>query len=181
MTPPHLERFRQVDELLADHARALGADAIAYGNHCQRVLHFFFELAPRSDEALAKGAIAVAFHDLGIWTAQTFDYLAPSAALAAAHLTSIGRAEWTDEIVAMIDLHHKISRSDVPDAWLVEPFRKADWIDVSLGVVRFGVSRRRVAEVRAAFPNAGFHARLVSLTCARAATHPLDPLPMMKR
>jgi hypothetical protein len=30
-------------------------------------------------------------HDLGIWTADTFDYIAPSAELARRHATEVGR------------------------------------------------------------------------------------------
>ena len=37
-------------------------------------------------------AIAAAFHDIGIWTAGTFDYLEPSVRVAAAYLTGTGRA-----------------------------------------------------------------------------------------
>ncbi len=48
------------------------------------------------------------------------------------------------------------------------------------GARRFGVDRALVAEVRATFPNAGFHRRLVQLGLRRCRTHPLSPLPMLR-
>lgn len=124
-----------IREILADHGGGLGTDFEPYFNHCQRVFRLCRTLA---GEELPSAAIAIAatFHDLGIWTAGTFDYL--------------------------------------------EPFRRADWIDVSLGALRFGLPADHVAETRRAWPNAGFHRLLGRLTLRRLAGHPLSPLPMMK-
>ena len=65
-----------------------------------------------SAEEIEKVAIAAAFHDLGIWTDRTFDYLTPSAALARAYLAGSGRSEWIPEITETIFSHHKVSRSN---------------------------------------------------------------------
>ena len=62
----------------------------------------------------------------------------------------------------------------------VETFRRADWIDVSNGMLRFGLPRAVVREVRRTFPDAGFHRRLLQLTLRRFRRHPLSPLPMMR-
>jgi hypothetical protein len=51
-------------------------------------------------------AVAAVFHDLGIWTNKTFDYLAPSIALAREYVAAKGRADWIVEIEAMIEEHH---------------------------------------------------------------------------
>jgi len=169
-----------LDALLAAHAAALGDDATGYRHHAYRVANFAWLLAPGDADALEKLSIAVAFHDLGIWTAGTFDYLPPSRDLARAHLHATGRADWCDEIDAMIDAHHRIRELPPGTRASVEVFRRADWIDVSRGVRRFGLPRAAVREVIAAFPNAGFHRRLVGLTLQRWRRHPLDPLPMMR-
>ena len=80
----------------------------------------------------------------------------------------------------MIREHHKIlPYRDRPDS-LVEPFRKADWIDVSRGLLPFGLSRPFVADVLATWPNEGFHRRLVQLSLMRLRTHPWSPLPMFR-
>jgi hypothetical protein len=168
-----------IREILADHGGGLGTDFEPYFNHCQRVFRLCRTLA---GEELPSAAIAIAaaFHDLGIWTAETFDYLEPSMALAEGYLAASGRAGWRRPIQAMIEQHHKITPYRGADSSWVEPFRRADWIDVSLGALRFGLPADHVAETRRAWPNAGFHRLLGRLTLRRLAGHPLSPLPMMK-
>jgi hypothetical protein len=128
---------------------------------------------------LEKIAVAAVFHDLGIWTDKTFDYIAPSVALARKHLAARRMPDWIPEIEAMIVNHHKIMPSRAGQS-LVESFRRADWIDVSRGLRRFGLPRTFIAAVNATWPNAGFHRRLVQLTIDRFWKHPLTPLPMVK-
>lgn len=79
----------------------------------------------------------------------------------------------------MIVEHHRIRRAG-PSSAPVEIFRRADAVDVSLGVVRFGLPRASCRAVRRECPDAGFHARLVALTLAHARRHPGSPLPMFK-
>jgi hypothetical protein len=89
-------------------------------------------------------------------------------------------ADWTSEVEAMIVNHHKVtsSRPDCPS--LVEAFRRADWIDVTYELRRFGVPLPIVAAVRRKWPDTGFHRRLVQLTVNRFWKHPLTPLPVVK-
>jgi len=169
-----------VDEVLRSHAAELGPDYAAYRNHVYRVLNLCVAQSSPDAESLEKVAIAAVFHDLGIWTDGTFDYLSPSIRLASAYLLRAGRAEWTTEIAAMILEHHKISRYRGGSGPLVESFRRADWIDVSLGLRRFGLPRSIVGPVLSAWPNAGFHRRLVQLSLARVRRHPRTPLPMIR-
>lgn len=169
-----------LDRLLADHADALGDDAIAYGNHCHRMLHYCFALTETDAEAREKLQIAAAFHDLAIWTHGTIDYLRPSAALARAHLDQCGRSAWAGEVDRMIDLHHRLRPLRAPEHRLVEAFRKADLVDVSLGLVRFGLPGRLISKVKASWPNAGFHRRLLQLSGQQLRREPLRPLPMLK-
>lgn len=176
-TPQHTSLL---DSILDSYRPQLGEDYTAYRNHCQRVLHLTGAFAVLDDDAAHKVAVAAAFHDLGIWTAHTFDYLAPSVDLARAYLAAHDLADWSDEISAMIDNHHKFTRFRKYPEWLVEPFRRADWADVSRGRLRFGLPGSTVNEVMAAFPNAGFHKRLVQLTRQRFRSHPFSPLPMMR-
>jgi len=169
-----------LDGVLSAHTAALGGDFEGYRNHAYRVANLClaqpFAAAPDAD----KIALAAAFHDLGIWTDRTFDYLEPSVRLAAAHLAAIGRTEWSGEIAAMIREHHKLRRYDGAGGPLVEPFRRADWIDVSKGILTFGVPRRVIRAILSAWPNAGFHRRLAQLELRRLRTHPWHPLPMFR-
>lgn len=175
-----LNDIATLDAVLLAHARELGDDFAAYRNHAYRVVNLCAALHPADGEHFEKVAIAAAFHDLGIWTNRTFDYLQPSIGLACAHLTNSGRADWTPEISVMIGEHHKIFSYRGEQQWLVEPFRRADWIDVSRGVIGFGLPRTFLREVFSTWPNAGLHKRLVQLSLRRARTHPWNPLPMLK-
>jgi hypothetical protein len=168
-----------VEQVLDDHASELGADFTAYRNHVYRVLNLCLAMVGNSRE-LEKIAVAAVFHDLGIWRNNTFDYIAPSVALAREHLAARGIADWSPEIAAMIADHHKVTPSRAHPRSLVESFRRADWIDVSRGLRTFGLSRRFIEVVGAMWPSAGFHRRLVKLAIDRFLMHPLTPLPMVK-
>lgn len=174
-----LSSLPTVEEILDDHAPELGHDLPAYRNHVYRVANLCVAILDSRVE-LEKIAVAAVFHDLGIWTNHTFDYIAPSVALAREHLAARGMADWIPEIEAMIVDHHKVTPSHAHPLSLVESFRRADWIDVSRGFRRFGLPRTFIAAVEAAWPNAGFHRRLVQLTIDRLLKHPLTPLPMVK-
>jgi len=170
-----------LDELLNRHASVIGRDFTAYRNHTYRVVNFCVALSQGDPEIIQrKAAIAAAFHDLGIWTDGTFDYLAPSERLAQTYLAGSGDGSWEPEIRDMIHYHHKITRYAQSADNLVETFREADWIDVSRGLLKFGLPRRFLHDVFAAFPNAGFHKKLVQLSAGRFVRHPLNPLPMFR-
>ena len=175
-----LERIATLDAVLDGHAEALGGDFTAYRNHAYRVVNLCLALQPVGDTETERIALAAAFHDLGIWTAKTFDYLAPSIDLACRHLHAAGPAGWHDDIAGMIREHHKLRTYRGTRAAVIEPFRRADWIDVSHGVLSFGLPRAVTREIFARWPNAGFHRRLVQLTLREARAHPLRPIPVLK-
>lgn len=172
--------FPEVDGILALHAEALGGAFQGYRNHATRVLHLLFALAPGLRAAPGALLVAAACHDLGIWTAGTFDYLEPSCALARRHLAERGLSGSSEAVARIIQWHHKLRTYRGPDAEVVEAFRRADLVDLSLGTIRFGLAPEFVGAVRAAFPNAGFHARLLQLTARQLLRTPWRPLPMMR-
>jgi len=171
--------FPLVDDILASWSAHLGADHAAYRNHVQRGLHYYVAL---TDGAMPSTAVlvAAAFHDLGIWANDTFDYLAPSIALARAYLDAHGLLALEAEVALLIGEHHKVSRYAGPFAASVEALRRADLVDLSLGTIRFGLSRAQVRAIRASLPNAGFHRRLAALTLRQLRRSPLRPLPMFR-
>ena len=178
--PPIQPRLELVDTILADWRGPLAKDFEPYGNHVHRVVQFALALRDCDDEEPRKLEIAAAFHDLGIWSAGTFDYLPPSVEAASEYLATNGLASWQDEVALMIDEHHKLRAFRDERYPLVEVLRRADLIDVSLGLRRFGLPRGYVKEVRRAFPNAGFHKRLVRLVGQGLRHRPLNPLPFYK-
>ena len=173
-----LTRIPTIDDVLHDHAMVLRDDFVGYRNHVYRIVNLCVAFVGRSD--LDKLAVAAVFHDLGIWTNRTFDYIAPSIAIAHDYLVARARQDWTAEIEEMIADHHKITPSTADPNSLIEGFRRADWIDVTRGLRAFGIPRPFVARLFATWPSAGFHRRLVTLTLERFRSHPLTPLPMVR-
>jgi hypothetical protein len=169
-----------LEEILAPWRERIGADFEGYKNHVSRMLNFCFALRACGEEERRKLIIAGAFHDIGLWSDNTVDYLPPSIAQAKLYLVANGLNAWSEEIELIIDLHHKLRPYDGGASSLVEVFRKADLADFSLGVVKGGVPGAVVRAAKAAYPNAGFHKRLMQLAGGWFAGHPLSPPPFMK-
>ncbi|MGK2878383.1 MAG: phosphohydrolase [Solirubrobacterales bacterium] len=174
-----------VSALLAPYADALGSDRPGYTNHVIRVLLYCDQLWERAGAAgdppsrQVQYRVSGAFHDLGIWTDETFDYLVPSIDLAAAYLEGRDCKELIPVVTEMIDMHHKQRPAGPPDS-AVEIFRRADAIDVSLGLRRFGLPISTVRATKRAYPGRGFHRTLIRLTAKRTIEHPTSPLPVFK-
>ncbi|MFC5410201.1 hypothetical protein ACFPMF_12825 [Larkinella bovis] len=82
----------------------------------------------------------------------------------------------------MIYWHHKKSSYTGPYDKTVENFRKADWIDVTLGVRTFGLDGRQLRENRRQFPNRGFHWFLIKAITKNFFRNPAaNPLPMFTK
>jgi hypothetical protein len=172
-----------LDELFDGKTNIFGEDFDIYRNHCFRVFNFASVLSARNGEnpdAADKIAVASFFHDYGIWAESTFDYLLPSQKLAALYLRENDLGGWCDEVWEMIGWHHKLTPYRAHPSWLVEPFRKADWIDITGGMLRFRLPDVFVAEVMDVFPVTGFHRMLAKLALNRVKTRPFNPLPMMR-
>lgn len=173
-------RIELIDSILGEWRDAIGHDYTGYRNHVHRVVHFCLALHPCTGETRDQVIVAACFHDLGIWSDRTVDYLPPSIERAAAHLRTRGLAHWIPDVQAMIEFHHQVTSHRDLARPVVEHFRQADLIDLSLGLVRGGLSRSYIRQVRTAFPNAGFHRRLVRLAVDGFISHPLKPLPFFK-
>jgi hypothetical protein len=175
----------KVSELLAPWAVQLADDRVAYTNHVVRVLLIADELHaltksqdPRPSDR-TEFLVTGVFHDLGIWSAGTFDYLTPSIELAGEYLDAQGQSGRFPVVREMIDQHHKV-RAAADPAEPVELFRRADSIDVALGLRRFGLPMSKYRKILKAYPDRGFHWRLVQLGARRLVEHPTSPLPMFK-
>jgi hypothetical protein len=175
-----LTELRALEDVLAAYATQLGADLPGYRNHAYRVANLCAALRPPDPESHGRIAIAAALHDLGIWTADTLDYLPRSIQLATDYLRRSGRPEWVPEVTTMIREHHKIFAYRGDPHWLVEAFRRADWVDVSRGAISYGVPPKLLRQIFSTWPNAGFHRRLARLAFERLRSHPLRPLPMLR-
>jgi hypothetical protein len=169
-----------IENLLQRFKPIIGEDYDRYRNHLYRV--FLNCLLLDTDQANEKKyAIAVVFHDIGIWTNHTIDYLSPSIEQAKIYLANTGKQDWIDEVSQMIYWHHKISRYQGEHEKTVGTFRKADWIDVSLGLLNFGVDKKKIEENKRVLPNLGFHLFLLKQIVKNFFRHPFNPLPMFKK
>jgi len=174
------EDIALVSEILNKWKPELGVDHRGYENHVNRMIRFCFMLHDWNEKEQTKIIIAACFHDLGIWTHNTFDYIQPSISLAEDYLQENKLKAWTAEISTMIESHHKLTPYENRDLRSVEIFRQADLIDVTLGCIRFGLTKDQVRGVKRQFPNAEFHKRLAKLIFSRFTTHPFKPFPMVK-
>jgi len=159
------------EEILESHRhRAHGDEAgyDAYKAHVYRVVNFARALTPEAPDRDDKLAIAAAFHDIAAF--DTLDYLVPSIEAQDVWLQQNGRETWSDELALIVAEHHRLSRYGPtrPYAPLVEAVRRADLVDVSQGLVRFGIPSSYVKEVRAAFDAGVFFKRVIPLATLRA-------------
>jgi hypothetical protein len=152
------------EEILESHRyRAHGDDVgfDAYKAHVYRVLNFARALSEDGPDRDDKLAIAVSFHDLAAF--DTLDYLVPSIVAQDAWLQRTGRTQWSAELAVMVAEHHRFTRyaAPRPHAVLVEAMRRADLVDVSQGLVRFGLPGAFVKEVRGSFDAGVFFKRVI--------------------
>jgi hypothetical protein len=167
-----------IDCILNTYRSELGENYDPYRNHVYRVYNFALtQLGPY--EELEKLSIATAFHDIGIWTHKTFNYLEPSAELAREYCRkqNISFSD-TNEVEMMINNHHKLST--VESSVLAEIFREADLIDLTFGLVPKGRKKEDIRLIRNLFPNKGFHLFLIKLFIKNLITHPTHPFPIFK-
>lgn len=170
---------RATDEMLQPFKAVMANDYDKYRNHvCRVYLNCLLLDNDKNNER--KYAIAAVFHDIGIWTNNTIDYLNPSIEQAMLYLTHIHKEDWKKEIELMIYWHHKTAAYKGEHETIVENFRKADWIDVSLGLLSFGAGRKSIKNNRKLLPNSGFHLFLLKKISKNFLRHPFNPLPMFK-
>lgn len=169
-----------IEAILECHRADLGADFATYRHHVYRVATLCLSQARVDDGGPDLVAVTAACHDLGLWVSGTFDYLEPSVRLAHEHLRAMGGAELVPAVAAAIREHHRITPYAGEHAWLAEPFRRADWMDVSGGLPVWGLSRDLFRAALGRWPRLGFHQRLARHAWRHARRHPLNPLPMLK-
>jgi hypothetical protein len=169
-----------VEEIIGSHKEHMGDQFLPSKNHVYRVLNFCFMFHEPSSEEVEKLAIAAAFHDLGIWPGDQFDYLAPSIELGRKYLLRTKRDEWVKEVSLMIEFHHRFRRCPKEFPQLVEVLRRGDWVDATKGFRRFGLKKTEIRRVQDTIENLGFHDNLVRITKKEFWKRPFNPLPMMK-
>ena len=169
-----------IEEILSGWKTRIGDDFAGYRGHVYRMFNFCLALRQCSEEEKTKLAIAACFHDIGLWSDQTVDYIPPSIVQAQRYLSETGQDAWSEEIGVMIEWHHKVRRYRDDRMPLVEVFRKGDLVDFSLGIFKCGLPKSFVDEVKAGIPNSGFHRFLMKGAKDWFSKHPLSPPPFMR-
>lgn len=170
----------KVETILGTYKEKLDNGFSAYKNHLSRLILFCSELKKLTEVELEKIIIAACFHDLGLLTENTLDYLTPSEKLAKEYLQENHLSEASEEILLMISFHHKLTPYKNQKFPLVEIFRKADLIDLSLGMISFGISSNQIKTIKRKFPNEGFHKFLFLFYLKWLLRNPLRPFPIFK-
>lgn len=168
-----------IESILNKYKTVLKTDLEVYRNHVYRVYNLSINI-DKDQCNNKKYAIVASYHDIGIWT-DSFDYLDPSIKLAKEYLIQNDHQEWIEEISLMIENHHKMSSYEGEYVKTVETFRKADWIDVTMGIKLFGINKSLYKTICSLYTIQGFHWFLVSQSIRYFIKHPLNPLPMFKK
>ena len=167
-----------MDEVIEPYREIIGDQFEPYKNHLKRMLNYAILLHPEyTEDELKRLQIAAVFHDIGLWTVPTVDYLDPSCEEAKKYLKDNNLEIWSrGEIELMVLEHHKVTKCGPK---LVEIFRKSDWIDVSFGVRKFGLKKEDIKKIIDTIPNLGFHANLNRLALNEIKNR-RNPMPMMR-
>lgn len=174
------ENIPLLEDIFSEWKDVIGGEYQGYRNHVYRMIHFCLALRDCTDDEREKIIIAGAFHDIGIWIKDTVDYIPPSLPPAIDYLKKRKLEDWSTEIELMITEHHKIREYKNSEYPLVEIFRQGDLVDFSFGLFKFGLSKEHINQVKASFPNKGFHKNLGKRAAKWFVKHPLNPAPMMK-
>lgn len=168
----------------------MGDDYVPYRNHCLRVLTFAVYHCGHACSAREVDlmAMALAYHDVALWSDRKLNYLEPSARQMELHANDgddhgekdegASSTEWTSAEIATADeiilQHHKLtdwkgavegdtSSAAAIDARLVNCVRKGDWADATVGLVRFGLPATLLEVAYEQIPEVGFHRVLMEM------------------
>jgi hypothetical protein len=150
-----------LESKLTEFKSILGADYDGYKGHLYRVLTYTQHFRNNDETYLPLIAIALVYHDIGLWTDAELAYLEPS--IAQGHKDTIVQAYSPEEQRLFDDIifwHHKITDFHGPHEDIVNAVRKADWIDANMGMISKGMPREHIAKVMLEIPTDGFHQTL---------------------
>ena len=159
-----------LDHHLKLFANEIGDDYDAYRNHYLRVLTFAkYHCGDRCGQReIDLMALALAYHDIGLWSDHQLSYLDPSAKQLHTHAND-GSNRWTDEELVtangIVMQHHKLTAWNgiEGDEILINSVRKGDWADATIGMIRYGLPPSLLGHAYTQLPEAGFHSILARM------------------
>ncbi len=171
-----IDKNAQMDYILAHYRTQIGTDFERYNGHCYRVLNYV-NLFGLEKEELYAASVIIPFHDLGIWTHHSMDYLDNSVREAKRFFHEKNMGVEDELIDSMILDHHKMTSTK---SSLAEKLRKADLMDLSFGFIHFGRPGSQLKAIKSAFPSHGFQWDIYRKVTGYAVRHLGNPFPMMK-
>ncbi|WP_165485311.1 HD domain-containing protein [Protofrankia symbiont of Coriaria ruscifolia] len=143
------------------HERA-GAIGTPLEHHSERVYELAVLLAPTADRELLR--VAALMHDIGVLEPPgRTAYVTVGAERARDQLESCGwQAERIRSCADAVERHHELRRQ-IGRGVEVEAIRRADLIDLSSGLIRFGVLQADVQAVSTRHPRRGFTVALARI------------------
>ena len=161
-----LTKAATLDKTLEAFKSEIGDDMPGYRNHCLRVLSFALHHlgGPSAVDSKTREImeLAVAYHDIALWTEHRLDYVIPSGEQAVGDLKAKFDSFELDTLRNAIVFHHKVTPfSGSGNLDVINAIRKADWADATMGVIPMGLALDDYVAVAAAIPNAGFHNTLL--------------------
>ena len=165
------------EAIFQEHKLVLGKDFEHYRGHCYRILNYmnYWKL---NEVEFKTCEVAIPFHDMGIWTHKTMDYLEVSFEGAKKYIEEKKLDIEKDSLENIIVNHHKISK--IKDNSLAEKLRKADLIDLSFGVIKFGIDQKAMHSIVSEFPFLEFQQVIFKKVFSHAVRNILNPFPMLK-
>jgi hypothetical protein len=163
-----------------------GDTADAMQGHCERIFVIANELAIKEGKELDQEVLACAasLHDIGLYegaSSKDGTYVEDGARLAKELLEPLG---WEGERLRIcmdaIERHHEL-RSQWDRGAEVELVRRADLVDVSAGVVGFGLPRSRYKEIVDEIPRNGMYRGIAGLVGHTLRERPLSMLKIFRR
>ena len=164
-----------LDEQLKFVQDAVGTDFEGYRNHCLRTLTFVYHQMPDSvfdkqPNILDIVSVALAFHNVGMWTLEPRDYKNHSIAVMEQHVKKEGKWDNTSinmmrEIILLHDLFGQYK--DGESEWMnemINTVRHAYWADTTVGFIRGEMHASIVEAAYKKVPDAGYHNVITSMT-----------------
>ncbi|MBP0904298.1 hypothetical protein ACFSKN_18620 [Mariniflexile gromovii] len=168
-----------MDDILEYYRPYLLIDFDKYKNHVYRVYLNCVQMDKNADNH-QRYALASVFHDIGIWTNRTFDYLEPSIEAVLSFMELNTPFITPEEICLMINNHHKVTPYHGIYGITVETFRKADWMDLTFYLLHSSRNRKELRKKLKFYPYLGFHRLLLKMALKHSIRFPWKPLPMLR-
>lgn len=160
-----------------------GDDYEGYRGHIYRVLTYALHFLDESPSYQSVIGIALVYHDIGLWTNGTLNYLEPSCKKAKYDMKKQKMSPTDVNLVQdIIYWHHKVTEyesdaatadtvsspslsyskiSAIKNDKIINAVRKADLIDFSFGIIKYGMPKEYIQFVQKKIPDAGFHKTLL--------------------